>query len=277
MLTTPFRQLEFEPAPRAPYPLCDAQIPPWLARRAPYRARFARTARELEAIQRLRYRVFNLELGEGLAESRRTGRDADGHDATSHHILVIDERSDLVVGTYRLATAELAARGAGFYSAQEFDLSALPPALLGAGVELGRACVAAAHRGSPVLALLFQGIAAYAAHNRKRFLFGCASLPADAAAGAAALTQSLLASGAIDANLAVKPRAGFEVPAPDAEASDAVELPPLVKRYLRLGARLGPEPALDRAFGTLDYFTLLDLQQGVASRALFARDGRPRA
>lgn len=276
-MPTPTLELRTAAPQRAAYPACDEQIPPWLARRAPYRARFARTERELGAIQRLRYRVFNLELGEGLAESRRTGHDADGFDATSHHILVIDERSDLVVGTYRLATAELAARGAGFYSAQEFDLSALPAALLGSAVELGRACVAAAHRGSPVLALLFQGIASYAAHNRKRFLFGCASLPASAAAGATALTQSLVASGAIDANLAVKPRRGFEVPAGDAAASAEVELPPLVKRYLRLGARLGPEPALDRAFGTLDYFTLLDLQQGVASRALFATNGRPRA
>jgi putative hemolysin len=244
------------------YPRRAEQFPPWLVRQPPYRARFARTRQELEAIQRLRYRVFNLELGEGLAESRRTGRDADVFDETSHHILVIDDRSGIVVGTYRLATLESASTGGGFYSAQEFDLGALPASLLAHGAELGRACIAAPHRGRQVLALLFQGIAAYAAHNRKRFLFGCASLPASAAPAAASLTRALRESGAIDPALAVRPRPGFEAPAGDATAvASTSDLPPLVKRYLRLGARLGAEPALDRAFGTLDYFTLLDLER----------------
>jgi putative hemolysin len=247
------------PPPPCDYPVAPAQLPPWLVRRAPYRARFARTRQELCAIQRLRYRVFNLELGEGLAESRRTGLDADVYDATSHHVLVLDERSGVAVGTYRLATLESASQGAGFYTAQEFDLARLPHAVLAQGVELGRACIAAPHRGRHVLALLFQGIAAYAAHNRKRFLFGCASLPASAAPGAAALSRALRAQGSIDPALAVRPQPGFEAPR-DAEGAPAA-LPPLVKRYLRLGAKLGPEPAFDRAFGTLDYFTLLDLER----------------
>lgn len=61
----------FPQRPPAAYPVAPAQVPPWLVRRAPYRARFARTLADLHAIQRLRYRVFNLELGEGLAESAR--------------------------------------------------------------------------------------------------------------------------------------------------------------------------------------------------------------
>lgn len=255
-----------QPAPSL-YPVAADQVPPWFVRRPPYRARFARTRQELEAIQRLRYRVFNLELGEGLAASRRTGRDADAFDETSHHILVLDECSGVVVGTYRLATLESASFGEGFYTAQEFDLSALPHSMLAESAELGRACIAAAHRGRHVLALLFQGIAAYAAHNRKRFLFGCASLPASAVPVAAALTRALVDRGSIEPALAVRPRPGFETPSTDAIASAAaVDLPPLVKRYLRLGARLGPEPAFDRAFGTLDYFTLLDLARSDANR-----------
>jgi len=249
------------------YPAAAEQIPPWLVHRPPYRARFARTRQELEAIQRLRYRVFNLELGEGLAESRRTGRDADAYDETSHHILVIDERSGVVVGTYRLATLESASVGEGFYTAQEFDLSALPQSMLAESAELGRACIAAAHRGRHVLALLFQGIAAYTAHNRKRFLFGCASLPASAAPAAAALTRTLVEQGSVDPELTVRPQPGFEAPIGGRSADAApADLPPLVKRYLRLGARLGPEPAFDRGFGTLDYFTLLDFERGASHR-----------
>jgi putative hemolysin len=264
MTTLPFALRE--PAPLL-YPAAADQVPPWFVHRPPYRARFARTRQELEAIQRLRYRVFNLELGEGLAASRRTGRDADVFDETSHHILVLDERSGVVVGTYRLATLESASFGEGFYTAQEFDLSALPHGMLAQSAELGRACIAAPHRGRHVLALLFQGIAAYAAHNRKRFLFGCASLPASAALAADTLTRALAERGSIDPALAVRPRPGFEAPSSGGNAGVAPpEVPPLVKRYLRLGAKLGPEPAFDRAFGTLDYFTLLDLARSDSAR-----------
>ncbi len=257
------------PAPPT-YPPVSDQVPPWFVDRPPYRARFARTRQELEAIQRLRYRVFNLELGEGLAESRRTGLDADSFDETSHHILVRDERTNLVVGTYRLATFESASRG--FYTAQQFDLSALPASMLARSAELGRACIAAPHRGRHVLALLFEGVAAYAAHNRKRHLFGCASLPGSAAPGAAALARALVAQGSIDPALAVRPKPGFEILVADPSVVlSPADLPPLVKRYLRLGARLGAEPAFDRAFGTLDFFTLLDLADGRRGRLPIGR------
>lgn len=250
------------PVATAPYPLRAEQISPWHVRHGSYRASFARTRGELEAIQRLRYRVFNLELGEGLASSRASGRDDDGYDGRCHHLLVTHAPDGIAVGTYRLATLELAALGGDFYSAQEFDLSGLSPQVLGAGVELGRACIAATHRGRQVLALLWQGIAAYAAHNRKRFLFGCASLPGSLAASVTELDRLLRAAGAIDPALPVRPRPGFEPPAAaPAEPLGPDALPPLVRRYLRVGARLAATPAHDRAFGTLDYFTMIDLEE----------------
>lgn len=253
------------------YPRAHDSIPPWLVQRAGLRARFARSQRDLEAVQRLRYRVFNLELGEGLASARLTGRDADEYDATSHHLMVIDERAGIVVGTYRLATRAMAADN-GFYAEREFDLGAIALATLEASVELGRACIAAPYRGRRVLALLWQGIATYAAHNRARFLFGCTSLPASLAPAADRITETLAAAGAVDFNLNVKPRAGFEPEAaPDASAFDREALPPLLRRYLAMGARVAAQPALDREFGTLDYFTALDvarLGHGRSSRLL---------
>jgi putative hemolysin len=244
------------------YPARSDQIPAWHVQRSPLRARFARTPRELEAIQRLRYRVFNLELGEGLASSRAIGRDDDGFDERCHHLLVTDEQTGIAVGTYRLATLELAGLGGDFYSAQEFDLSDLAPAVLAGAVELGRACIAAPYRGRRVLALLWEGIAAYAAHNRKRFLFGCASLPGALAPAAGALGRLLREADAIDPALPVRPRPGYEAPPADGAPATlgAEALPPLVRRYLQLGARLAAEPAFDRAFGTLDYFTMIDLE-----------------
>ncbi len=258
--------------PAAPaYPSAPDAVPPWFVQRAGLRVRFARTQRDLEAIQRLRYRVFNLEMGEGLPSARLTGRDADAYDATSHHLMVIDERAEIVVGTYRLATRAMVA-GGRFYAEREFDLGALDPAMLGASVELGRACIAAPHRGRRVLAMLWQGIAAYAAHNRARFLFGCTSLPGALAPAAERITQALADAGSVDCNLVVKPRTGF-VPdaAQDAAPFEPASLPPLLRRYLAMGARVAAQPAHDHEFGTLDYFTALDvarLAQGRATRLL---------
>lgn len=249
------------PVDRPLYPVCREQIPPWFAHRPPLRVRFARTSAELEALQRLRYCVFNLELGEGLAASRATGRDADVFDATSHHLMAIDERARIAVGTYRLSTQESAAHGAGFYAQGEFDLAGLPAGLVAQSVELGRACIAASHRGGRVLALLFQGVAAYARHNGKRFLFGCVSLPASAEPNARAITRALRDAGHVDDSLRVASQPGFGID-PSRQRDEAVSLdalPPLFRRYLALGARVAAEPAVDRAFGTVDWLIVLDL------------------
>jgi putative hemolysin len=52
------------------------------------RLRLAETEAERAAGCRLRFRVFNLELGEGLAESYANGMDQDDYDAVCEHPLV---------------------------------------------------------------------------------------------------------------------------------------------------------------------------------------------
>jgi len=141
-----------------------------------YSVRFARTREELDAVLKLRFEVFNLELGEGLESSFLTSRDLDEFDDVCHHLIVEDADSGGIVGTYRTQTGEMARDARGFYSDAEFDLSLFPAGVLEDSVELGRACVARDHRNVQVLFLLWKGLAAYAAHNRKRYLFGCCSL-----------------------------------------------------------------------------------------------------
>ena len=52
---------------------------------------------DLQAVRRLRYAVFNVELGEGLAGAHETGLDADAFDRRQH-LMVIEEDSGAVVG-----------------------------------------------------------------------------------------------------------------------------------------------------------------------------------
>ena len=92
------------------YPRHEVGVPPGVHRSGRYALRFATTLEDLRAAQRLRFEVFNLELAEGLHESYRTGLAIDAFDARCHHLLVCDDDTGDVVGTYRLMPQELATR-----------------------------------------------------------------------------------------------------------------------------------------------------------------------
>jgi putative hemolysin len=226
--------------------------------RATYALRLARTPEDLRAAQRLRFAVFNLELGEGLAESHLTGLDEDAFDACCDHLLVEQETTGEIVGTYRLQTGQLAAARLGYYSEQEFDFTPFEP-LRCELVELGRACVHRAHRHLGVLSLLWRGIVSYALERKARYLIGCSSLTSQDAAVGAATYEIFRQRGFLAAEeYLTKPTAAFNCPM---ERVAAVCPPPpkLLRTYLSLGAKICGAPALDCHFGTIDFLTFLNI------------------
>jgi putative hemolysin len=238
--------------------LGTAQESPFVAlQEGRYRVRLARDAEEVRSLQRLRFEVFNRELGEGLSSAWESGRDEDVFDAGCHHLLVEEVATGAPVGTYRLQTAAMAARHQGFYSAGEFDLSPLPAALLDSAVELGRACVAPAHRNTRVLFLLWRGLARYVAAQQLRYLFGCASVTSQNPSEGVALYAQLVTQGRLHPILRVAPHPAFACDS--YQAADAPEIPPLFRIYLRHGAWICGPPAVDREFGTLDFLVLFDV------------------
>jgi putative hemolysin len=239
-------------------------LPPGVIEAGRYRLRFAWTRADLHAVQRLRFAVFNEELGEGLASAHETGRDEDERDPTFHHLLIEAHDSGEVVGTYRLQTALMAATRHGFYGATLFELATLPPRVLVDAVEIGRACVAPAHRTGRVLRLLWRGLARYLQWNGKRFLFGCCSLPGTDTTIARDTWRLLHDRDALHRDVFVRPRAETRALPDDGRTVErAIEpcltLPPLFESYLTLGARVCGPPAVDRAFGTTDCLVLLDI------------------
>lgn len=227
--------------------------------------RLARSERDLNAVQRLRYRVFYHELGATPdATTLAAGLDSDRFDAIADHLMVIDHDlvtsehdADGVVGTYRLIREEAAAQLGQFYSADEYDLSVLDR-FVGRKLELGRSCVDAAYRSRAVMQLLWRGIAAYVFQHQIDLMFGCASLPGtDLDALAADLTYLY------ENHLAppdIRPRA---LPARYVEMRRLGkgeintrrvlgELPPLIKGYLRLGGFVGDGAVIDTQFNTTD-------------------------
>src|SRR5512135_1584443 len=140
-----------------------------------YSLRMAQCAEDCDTAYRLRFKVFNIELGEGLESSYETGLDSDEFDRFCEHLLVEDKATRRIVGTYRMQSGESAARNLGYYSGQEFHLALYDPLRSGI-LELGRASIDREHRTPEVLTLLWRGIAQYATDMGLRYLIGCSSL-----------------------------------------------------------------------------------------------------
>lgn len=241
-----------------------------------YRLRLAETEADREAVCRLRFRVFNIELGEGLESSYQTGLDTDEFDSCCEHLLVEDRESGRAVGTYRMQSGLTAGRHHGYYSAREFCFGPYEP-LRPEVLELGRASIDREHRTPEVLTLLWRGIAQYATDKGLRYLIGCSSLNSkDPAEGWA--MYDLLRAYRCQPEFETETTAEFACPTehrdqatqtagPEEsqplaqEAPNPVKVPKLLKTYLTIGARIAAPPAWDRAFGTIDFLTLLDLRQ----------------
>ncbi len=221
-----------------------------------YFMRFARTQSDLEAACRLRFTVFNLELSEGLEGSYATGLDVDEFDPHCQHLLVIDTKTETVVGTYRLQLYQSALAGAGLYSATEFDFSKVTESVLADSIELGRACVASDHRSRGVLFLLWRGLLEYLMFNGKSGFFGCSSLTSQNPNEGLRCFEQLEQGNSLHPTIRVAPRPEFAcVPDPAQPMPSQVKIPRLFDIYLKYGSTVLGPPALDREFGTIDFLT----------------------
>jgi putative hemolysin len=224
-----------------------------------FQVRLAQTMNDLLECQRLRYLVFNCELGEGLASSDSTGLDRDRFDLICDHLMVHDAANGKLVGTYRMQTGYRAKGNLGYYSEQLFDLAPFEP-IRGEILELGRACVHHDYRNSPVLTMLWKGIAAYAVHCNARYLVGCSSLTSQDENEGLALYYELREKYLAEPSLRTIPHPAFQCRGAGVPAQ-APRPPRLFRAYLDISGKLCGPPAIDREFKTIDFLTLVDLQR----------------
>ncbi len=235
------------------------QSAPRPAEAGQYRVRFAETREDRESAFRLRFLVFNVELGEGPDSAYQDGYERDEFDEVCDHLLVEHTGTRQIVGTYRLQTGSVAGRNLGYYSAQEFDFAPYE-GLRGKLVELGRACIHRDHRSFEVLALLWRGIAAYAMERNARYLVGCSSLTSQSPSEGAAV-YARLQDFLVEPSLQTVPLPAYQFPLDGHGWLARLARPPkLLRAYLSIGARICGAPAIDRAFRTIDFLTLLDLE-----------------
>nr|WSZ99810.1 GNAT family N-acetyltransferase [Streptomyces sp. NBC_00857] len=224
-----------------------------------YVVSLARTQDDVRAAQRLRHLVFAGELGARL-DGPEPGLDVDAFDEYCDHLLVREESTGEVVGTYRLLPPA-AARAAGrIYSDSEFDLTRLAP-IRHDLVEVGRSCVHPLHRTGGVIALIWGGLARYMTATGHNWLAGCCSIPlADGGTLAASTWHAVKSRNLAPEEFQVTPRRLWS---PDATVAAAAlsELPPLLRGYLRLGAWVCGAPAHDPEFGVADLYVLLSMRR----------------
>ncbi|WP_199577744.1 GNAT family N-acetyltransferase [Streptomyces sp. CRB46] len=219
----------------------------------------ARAEEDARAAQLLRHAVLAGAMAALLA-SPQPGYDIDPFDAYCDHLLVREETTGQVVGTYRLLPPERAEVAGRLYAESEFDLAALDAIRPGL-VEVGRSCVHPDHRDGAVVGLIWAGIARYMTERGHEWLAGCCSVPlADGGALAAGTWNRVRAKHLAPEEYRVRPLLPW-VPRAASVPAGRTELPALLRGYLRLGAWVCGEPAHDVDFGVADLYVLLPMNR----------------
>lgn len=214
----------------------------------------ARTGAEVEEAQRVRYIVFAEEMGAKLP-SATEGLDRDRFDKHCEHLLVRDNETSQVVGTYRILPPDQARLAGSYYSETEFDLSNLAD-LRDRMAEVGRSCVHPDYRDGATITHLWSGLADYIAKHDQEYLIGCASISmADGGHYAASVYNKIHKLHEAPSEYRVTPHR--PLPLESLNQNLEVIIPPLIKGYLRLGAYIGGAPAWDPDFNCADLFIML--------------------
>ncbi|MFT3849427.1 MAG: GNAT family N-acyltransferase [Propionivibrio sp.] len=225
--------------------------------RQPLSVGLAISEREILGAQKLRYRIFAEELGARL-DPRTPGVNQDIFDPYCEHLVVRDESSGEIVGTYRILAPEQAKAIGSYYSETEFDLIRLQH-LRPRMVEIGRSCVHPDYRTGTTIALLWSGLAQYMTNRGYDYLIGCASISmADGGHGAAALYDRL---GEYMSPIEYRVFPRCPLPLAALRNDQRITVPPLIKGYLRAGALICGEPAWDPDFNTADLPILMPMEK----------------
>ena len=235
------------------------------ADQAPFSVRLARTTEDLRAAQRLRYDVFVEELGgDGPLVDHTARLEKDHYDEIFDHLLLADEaQNGQIVGVYRLLRDDQARAAGQFYSEDEYDLTALKRSGRRL-MELGRSCLAQGYRGGTAMFHLWAGLAEYIARHEIEILFGVASFHGTDPRALAQALSLLHHRHLAPEPLRVRALEAYYQPMDllpedriDRRAA-MVQVPALIKAYLRLGGFVGDGAFVDHAFNTTDVCLVMD-------------------
>jgi putative hemolysin len=233
-----------------------------------FTVRLATDKADLHAAQRLRYDVFVSELGgDGPLVDHEAKLERDRLDPFFDHLLLVDEsRGGAIVGVYRVLRDDQAEKAGQFYSEDEYDISVLKAS--GRRImELGRSCLAEGYRGGAAMYHLWNGLAHYVAEHDIEILFGVASFhgtdPEKLAQPLSLLHHRHLAPEALRVHTVAEHYQPLDLVAEDRidRRAAMLQVPALIKAYLRLGGFVGDGAFVDRRFNTTDVCLVMDTER----------------
>ena len=229
-----------------------------------YIVRTTESTSERQQAFRLRSEVFSEDFNLG---GNFPDYDTDLYDSKAHILVVIEKKSQRIIGTYRLIEG---LRSKDFYSSSEFQIKKFLAMETGKKLELSRACIHPQHRNGAVILMLWRGI--YSALNQLNadIMFGCSSISNIKKNHLVKIMGYLQENKhTIDNKWDVTPKSKFncnqsllshlyEINQP---FSIADQVPPLLRAYLKIGAKVLSIPAYDKNFQCFDFFTILKVKE----------------
>ena len=231
-----------------------------------YRARFASSQIDVLAAQSLRYQCFNL--------SNKDELDVDDFDALCQHVLIENLETEKLICCYRILKFDTGKNISSSYSSQFYDLKVIEN-FTEPMIEVGRFCIDPDVNDPSVVLTAWAALAQIVDHNQTELLFGCSSF------------EGIEKEKYFDSFALL--RDGYIAPdhwRPKIKAAQVfcyskdliykvdkkkalLNMPPLLKTYLSMGAWVSDHAVVDLNMKTLHLFTGMEISKIPKSRKKF--------
>ena len=215
---------------------------------------WASNAEDIKRVQRFRFKVFSEDYTPQFPQAH-LGLDQDVFDPICDHLLIFESATQEIVGCYRIIPPSAAQEIGSMYCDSLFDLTPLQ-AIRGKMVEMDRSCIAKNYRNGSIILLMWKLIFNYLKQHDYEYIIGCSSMSIeDGGHAAVALYQQLIEAQHFSADYII--HANTPIDLDISPAKGKVSIPPILKGYLNVGAKVCSEPAFDPLFNTADFLTIL--------------------
>ena len=231
-----------------------------------YRARYASSQIDVLAAQSLRYQCFNL--------SNKDELDVDDFDALCQHVLIENLETEKLICCYRILKFDSGKNISSSYSSQFYDLKVIEN-FTEPMIEVGRFCIDPEVNDPSVVLTAWAALAQIVDHNQTQFLFGCSSFEGIE-------KEKYFDSFALLRDRYMAPdhwRPKIKAAQVFCYSKDLIykvdkkkallNMPPLLKTYLSMGAWVSDHAVVDLNMKTLHLFTGMEISKIPKSRKKF--------
>ena len=231
-----------------------------------YRARYASSQIDVLAAQSLRYQCFNL--------SNKDELDVDEFDALCQHVLIENLETEKLICCYRILKFDSGKNISSSYSSQFYDLKVIEN-FTEPMIEVGRFCIDPEVNDPSILLTAWAALAQIVDHNETELLFGCSSFEGIE-------KEKYFDSFALLRDRYMAPdhwRPKIKAAQVFCYSKDLIykvdkkkallNMPPLLKTYLSMGAWVSDHAVVDLNMKTLHLFTGMEISKIPKSRKNF--------